>query len=394
MPGRPALEAHFLDPERPTPPAAARAGDLVPSRFRAKARAWRERHHPVSIEERHTKSAADRRVDFLPDRDGMAWLSAYLPADTAAGIWDRTTAAARALQGPDEARTLGQLRADITATWLLTSHTTCTGTTDGTADGGAGTDGPGPAAEPARAPVERPAAAPAAPAPARGGSVAGGVPSPRAQVLVTVPVLSLLGATDEPAVLDGYGPIPPSMARRLIAEGAGSFYRVLTDPRDGAPLEIGRTSYRLTTAQRHWLRLRDGRCPFPGCHNHSLDNDADHLLAWADGGTTGITNLGQPCPKHHRLKHRSAWTPTAASKDNPPGWTSPSGRHYPSEHQDWEPPHWPDHIPAPDHIPGHGPYHGTGPGPADPGPHTGHRPGTPACPGSRTPSGLRAPAGP
>ena len=122
------------------------------------------------------------------------------------------------------------------------------------------------------------------------------MPVPRAQVLVTVPVLSLLGATDEPAVLDGYGPIPPSMARRLVAGGAGSFYRVLTDPRDGAPLEIGRTSYRLTKAQRHWLRLRDGRCPFPGCNNHSLDNEADHLLAWADGGTTGIANLGQPCP--------------------------------------------------------------------------------------------------
>ena len=141
------------------------------------------------------------------------------------------------------------------------------------------------------------------------------------------------------------------MARRLIADGADSFHRVLTDPRDGAPLEIGRTSYRLTTAQRQWLRLRDGRCPFPGCSNHSLDNEADHLLAWADGGTTGISNLGQPCPKHHRLKHGSAWTPTGASKDHPPGWTSPSGRHYPSEHQDWEPPHWPHHMAGHRHGP-------------------------------------------
>ncbi len=134
------------------------------------------------------------------------------------------------------------------------------------------------------------------------------------------------------------------MARRLIADGPDSFYRVLTDPRDGAPLEIGRASYRLTKAQRQWLRLRDGKCPFPGCSNPSLDNEADHLLAWADGGTTGIANLGQPCPKHHRLKHRTAWTPTGASKDNPPGWISPSGRHYQSEHQDWEPPHWPEHF--------------------------------------------------
>ena len=168
---------------------------------------------------------------------------------------------------------------------------------------------------------------------------------PRAQVLVTVPVLSLLGVTDEPAVLDGYGPIPPSMARRLIADGADSFYRVLTDPRDGAPLEIGRSSYRVTTAQRHWLRLRDGRCPFPGCNNHSLDNEADHLLAWADGGTTGIANLGQPCPKHHRLKHASAWTPIGAGATSPPGWISPSKRYYPSEHQDWEPPRWPPDLP-------------------------------------------------
>ncbi|MET1021136.1 MAG: DUF222 domain-containing protein, partial [Arthrobacter sp.] len=98
--GAAALEAHFLDPDGPDPARGCPAGDLVPARFRAKARTWRERHHPVSIETRHAKCAADRRVEFLPDRDGMAWLNAYLPADTAAGIWERTTAAARALQGP------------------------------------------------------------------------------------------------------------------------------------------------------------------------------------------------------------------------------------------------------------------------------------------------------
>jgi len=114
------------------------------------------------------------------------------------------------------------------------------------------------------------------------------------------------------------------------------------DPRDGAPLEIGRTRYRVTGAMRAWLRLRDGKCPFPGCSNNSLDNEADHILAWAHGGTTGISNLGQPCPKHHKLRHTTGWRPSRASKDEPPGWTSPTGRYYQSEHQDWEPPHWPD----------------------------------------------------
>ncbi|BCW72787.1 hypothetical protein NicSoilB8_38310 [Arthrobacter sp. NicSoilB8] len=364
--GAAGLEAHFLDPGAPDPARGCPAGELTASRFRAKARTWRERHHRDSLEARHARSAADRRVEYVPDRDGMAWLSAYLPADTAAGIWDRATTAARALQGPDEARTLAQLRADITATWLLTTTGTTTGTTgDGLAGAGVNT----------------------------GGCVGGGVPSPRAQVLVTVPVLSLLGVTGEPAVLDGYGPIPPSMARRLVAGGAGSFYRVLVDPRDGAPLEIGRSSYRVTKAQRHWLRLRDSHCTFPGCNNHSLDNDADHLLAWADGGTTGIANLGQPCPKHHRLKHSSAWQPVGASKTSPPGWISPSGRHYPAEHQDWEPPHWPHHTPMPQSLLDQDPPPDTGPDaplPTDPFPDWHHFTTSHAMPATDT-SGWAAP---
>ncbi|MDR6415748.1 DUF222 domain-containing protein [Pseudarthrobacter sulfonivorans] len=326
--GAQALEAHFLDPEAPNPLRGCPAGEMVAGRFRARARTWRERHHPVSIEKRHTKCATDRRVLFSPARDGMAWLSAYLPADTASGIWERTTAAARALQGPEEPRTLTQLRADIAATWLLGGN----GSTDPTV----------PASEPADLPD--------------------GVPSPRAQVLITVPVMALLGVTEESAMLDGYGPIPPSMARQLIADGATSFHRVLIDPRDGAPLEIGRTSYPVTKAQRQWLRLRDGKCPFPGCSNQSLDNEADHVLAWAKGGITGISNLGQPCRKHHQLRHTTGWTPTTPTKDQPPGWISPSGRHYQSEHPDWEPPTWPggliENTSGPDSGHGFGLEHG------------------------------------
>ncbi|MDR6508041.1 DUF222 domain-containing protein [Arthrobacter oryzae] len=363
--GAAALEAHFLDPAAPAPARGCPAGDLVPARFRAKARTWRERHHPVSIETRHARGVADRRVEYIPDRDGMAWLSAYLPAATAAGIWDRSTSAARSLQGPDEARTLTQLRADVTAAWLLTAgrERTPAGPPNGAAGGNAldptpdgnhvdrAPDGTGLDPTPDGnyadfAPdgntmdLHRAGGAPGARVPL------GDVPSPVAQVLVTVPVFSLLGLTEEPAMLDGYGPVPPSVARALVADGASSFLRVLIDPRDGAPLEIGRTSYRISRPLRQWLRLRDGKCPFPGCSNHSLDNDADHLLAWAHGGTTGISNLGQPCPKHHRLKHSTAWTPAGASVNDPPGWTSPTGRQYPSEQPDWEPPHWPSQLSA------------------------------------------------
>ncbi|WP_190990825.1 HNH endonuclease signature motif containing protein [Pseudarthrobacter sulfonivorans] len=316
--GAAALEAHFLDQDAPDAARGCPAGEMPASRFRHKARTWRERHHAESIENRHAKGVLDRRVEYAPDRDGMAWLTAYLPGDEAVAIWNRTTAIARGLQGPEEPRTLTQLRADVLAAALLSSGT----------GGTSGTSGPGAEDGDNMNPAQHP----------------GQVPPPRAQVLVTVPVFSLLGATDEPAMLDGYGPIPASMARDLVATGADSFYRVLVDPRDGAPLEIGRTSYRLTKAMRQWLRLRDGKCSFPGCSNNSLDNEADHLLAWHKGGTTGISNLGQACPAHHKLRHASPWTPTPATKNEPPGWISPSGRRYKSEHQDWEPPHWPHQL--------------------------------------------------
>ncbi|MDR7160229.1 DUF222 domain-containing protein [Arthrobacter sp. BE255] len=340
--GAAALEAHFLDPDAPNPDQGCPAGDLVPSRFRQKARTWRERHHPVSIEKRHAKSVLDRRLEYAPDRDGMAWLSAYLPADQAAGIWNGVTAAARALQGPAEDRTMTQLRADIAAKLLLSAGLTTTGTgnSDATTAGAHESVAGGVRAADA----------------ATGGDVLAGrvsategvdvghVPSPAAQVLVTVPVFALMGLTGEPAMLDGYGPIPASVARKLVAEGASSFHRVLTDSRNGAPLEIGRNSYRIPPAMRQWLHMRDSKCSFPGCSNQSLDNEADHLLAWADGGTTGITNLESLCRKHHRLKHSTTWTPTEATKDQPPGWTSPTGRRYHSEHPDWEPPQWPKQI--------------------------------------------------
>ncbi len=293
-----ALEAHFLHPNAPDPARGAAAGELAPARFRRKVRAWRERHHPESLEIRHAKSVEDRRMEYSPDRNGMAWISLHIAADKACAIWNRTSALARGLQGPNEPRTLTQIKADVAAERLL---------------GGTGHS-------------------------------SGSGPSLRADVLVTVPVFSALGTTDEPAELDGYGPIPASMARKLVAEGAGSFYRVLVDPRDGAPLELGRTNYRLTEALKRWLRMRDGKCTFPGCSNTSQDNEADHLKAWEHGGSTGISNLGQLCPKHHRLKHRSGWSPGPATPNEPPGWTSPSGRKYNAEQADGEPTLWPPGV--------------------------------------------------
>uniref|UniRef100_UPI0003689B47 HNH endonuclease signature motif containing protein n=1 Tax=Arthrobacter sp. 135MFCol5.1 TaxID=1158050 RepID=UPI0003689B47 len=279
---------------------------------------------------------------YAPDRDGMAWLSLYLPGDTACAIWNRSTATARGLQNPDEPRTLTQLRADVAASLLLGARLQPTTTPNGrtSLSLGAGTSPTG-GTEPPHQPDTCRATGPGSFTDAGTAGGLGKIPTPRADVLVTVPVFSLLGLTDEPAVLDGFGPVPASMARKLVAGGAESFYRVLVDPRDGAPLEIGRTRYRLPETIKQWIRLRDGTCTFPGCTNHTPDNDTDHLNPWHHGGTTGTHNLAQLCPRHHRLKHHSTWTPDPATKNKPPGWTSPTGRHYKPEQHDPQPTHWP-----------------------------------------------------
>jgi hypothetical protein len=98
--GAAALAAHFFDPKAPRPARGAAPGELVPSMFRRKVRAWRERHHPETLEKRHAKCVADRRMEYTPDRDGMAWISLYLPADTACAIWNRSTALAHGGRTP------------------------------------------------------------------------------------------------------------------------------------------------------------------------------------------------------------------------------------------------------------------------------------------------------
>jgi hypothetical protein len=283
--GAAALVAHFFDPDAPNRARGSAPGDLVPSRFRRKVRTWRERTYPASVQERHTKCVADRRMEYRPDADGMASITLILPGDTACAIWNKTTAIARGLQGPDETRTLSQLRPDVAAALLLGAGTGIQGT--GTHDARIG------GTDPYAVDLSR-------------------IHAPRADVLVTIPLLTLMGTTDEPADLDGYGPIPAAMARKLVANGANSFYRVLVDPRNGAPLEIGRTSYRLTEAMKRWIRMRDGHCTFPGCTNQSTDNDT----TTSPPGTT--TEQQASATWHNSAPSTTGSSTTAAGGPHPP----------------------------------------------------------------------------
>jgi hypothetical protein len=298
------------------------ASRLTFSKFDQKARMTRERMDASTIVERHERSVADREVSFEPARDGMAWLHLYTSATVGLAAYNRATEMARALQGPDEVRTLTQLRADVVADLLL--------------DGSVGD----------RAEF--------------------GI---RPWVAVTVPVLSMLGHRSkkdgrsakkgvkkgvrrakkrdrksggenggtvggvrgelELPVLEGYGPIDLETARRL-AGSAKSWLRVLTHPETGVTLSVGRDRYAVPADLRSWLRLHDGTCRKPGCNRPAKQCDIDHTVEWQHGGQTAHDNLAHLCPAHHDEKHHTAVT----MRHLPSGdieWTLPSGRTYISE---------------------------------------------------------------
>ncbi|WP_286307871.1 HNH endonuclease signature motif containing protein [Agromyces mangrovi Wang et al. 2018] len=274
-------------------PLAAR---LTPARFDARARRLRERMHPDSIAERTRRAIDDRTVSLEPARDGMAWLHALLPAAPAAEAFARVRAAAASLARPDgEQRTESQLRADVLSDLL-------TGRADDLQEG---THEPGVAGA-----VNTPSAARFA--------------RTRPTVFVTVPVMTLLGATDEPGELHGVGPIDADTARELAGR-APSFIRILTHPETGARLSIGRDRYAVPSDLRAALVTRDETCRFPGCGRAAEQCEVDHVTDWAHGGRTDATNLAMVCPKHHHLKHETGWSSAPGPDPGTIEWRSPPG---------------------------------------------------------------------
>lgn len=143
-----------------------------------------------------------------------------------------------------------------------------------------------------------------------------GVPVPAAAVRMNlvVPVLSLLGVTDAPGMLDGTVPIPPAMARDLAAN-ATAWHRVLTDPVTGEFLPVAATTYRPSTAMVEYLKVVDPICAVPGCSRQVVDiGESDHIQEFdhlhpGRGGATSPENLHRLCRTHHRMKTSRALDP-------------------------------------------------------------------------------------
>jgi hypothetical protein len=148
----------------------------------------------------------------------------------------------------------------------------------------------------------------------------------RPAVQVTVALSTLLELDEQPGELDGHGPIPAALARRIAADRSGTWRRLVTDPL-GRLIDYGRGTYRPPTDLAEHVIARDQSCRFPHCNRTARHCEIDHRIAWSDGGHTNESNLHVLCARHHHLKHETAWQ-VQRLPNGDTRWTSPFGRRY------------------------------------------------------------------
>jgi 5-methylcytosine-specific restriction endonuclease McrA len=89
--------------------------------------------------------------------------------------------------------------------------------------------------------------------------------------------------------------------------------------------------YEVPDRLREQVTLRDHACVFPWCTRSARKTDADHVIPYAEGGTTSSDNIAPLCRRHHRLKTHTSWSYTMLE----PGsflWSSPQGYQFLRDH--------------------------------------------------------------
>ena len=237
---------------------------------------------PETLEERFESARETRSVRIYPEGDGMSTLIALLPAEDAQTIHLAISAQIEidtSSGGTEDLRSIDMKRAD--ALTAIATNYLCHNSNQ---------------IKNQKRPIS---------------------------INVTVDLPTLLGLTDNPGELDGYGPIPASLARKLAADG--KWRKFVTDPLTGNLLDMGRNQYLPSQHLVDFLTARDRTCRFPGCSQPARLGDIDHAQSWEDGGETNPANLGFLCRRHHRLKTHGGWK-LKSFPDGSCQWISPYGR--------------------------------------------------------------------
>jgi hypothetical protein len=143
----------------------------------------------------------------------------------------------------------------------------------------------------------------------------------------------------EPAILDGYGPIPAEQARELITRPAEHtpmwLRRLYTAPESGQLIAMDSTQRFFNPAQRLFIRLRDQHCRTSWCE--APIRHTDHIQPADHGGPTTVQNGQGYCEACNYTKQAPGWVTRRIERDDgvhEVETTTPTGHHYRSRAPD------------------------------------------------------------
>ncbi|MDQ3158227.1 MAG: HNH endonuclease [Actinomycetota bacterium] len=256
---------------------AARIPGMTPLKARNLARQYAIGIDSAAAEERAKANRLNRFVSFFPETDGVAVLQIRGPAEQLLSAYNALDAAAAAAKAAGDLRTRGQVMCDEFV---------------------------------ARATGQKKAT------------------DVNIEIGLVMTAGSLMRTDQSPALLAGYGPIPPELAHNLIAAGRTTWIRRLfTDPVDGSLVDCDQRRRRFTGKTRHLITTRDRVCRQPGCNCRV--GQLDHIIAHQLGGPTTVDNGQGLCIRSHTLKHLPGWRVSNQGGDIT--GTTPTGHRYRSK---------------------------------------------------------------
>lgn len=242
----------------------------------------------ASVARRRRKAESERRVTLRPAPDTMTHLTALLPVKDGVAILAALTLAAGAARSTGDQRTKGQVMADALVAAVLGQRDTKS--------------------------REEFADAPAVPV--------------SLGLVMTDSVL--FGTSDEPAHIDGFGPIPAELAREIVAGACSSderiwLRRLYTSPDTGELVSMDARGRFFRGSLGRFIRLRDQVCRTAWCD--APIRHTDHVRREADGGRTSGRNGQGLCEACNYAKDAPGWR----ARPGPDGsieTTTPTGHTY------------------------------------------------------------------
>lgn len=235
---------------------------------------------PQAIVDRAAKAEADRTVTIRPAPDAMTYVTVLLPVAVGVGVY---AALKRSADTTFDGRSRGQVMADTL--------------------------------------VERVTGRPA------------DAPEPIAVNLV-ISDEALLGGETVPATIDGYGPIPPSVACRLVESAVSdprskaTLRRLYRNPKSGSLVAMESRSRCFPKGLAMFIGFRDQGCRTPYCD--APIRHRDHAVPSSRGGPTSSLNGVGMCAHCNFVKESPNWrvSPCEENGVHTAEFVTPTGHHY------------------------------------------------------------------